>query len=56
MSAFIKQLGTSCNFKEANNFNKDSLRKRCPKYGVISGPYFAVFGLNTHCTKNEVFH
>ena len=25
----------------------DSLREKCPKYGVISSPYFPVFGLIT---------
>ena len=24
-----------------------TLREKCPKYGVISGPYFPAFGLNT---------
>ena len=23
------------------------MREKCPKYGVFSGPYFPVFGMNT---------
>ena len=29
------------------NSLKLTMREKCPKYGVISGPNFPVFGLNT---------
>ena len=38
--------GTFC--KIVDDFKPLSLREKCPNtYGVISGPYFPVFGLNT---------
>ena len=31
-----------------------TLREKCPNYGVFSGPYFPVFGLNTEVTSVSV--